>query len=220
MLPSQPRRPTSDSALHRAALRCGNVALVGVLAFALTSCGEHRSLFGFIYEPPLNQNPVQILRVTGSIDPSLRLTLKVIYTTNVSWCRRTLNWLDGAEQDGFKLAEYRIQAASSRYEAQIHLDRYQPGSCKWAAQSLAYSVQKDNVTQVTPLPPTPVVWFKNDAASSLPPLEIHCLEGTWSKKNGLACVRQKGAPHLVSAGARSISIDFREVSRRSPGFLF
>ena len=210
-----------DNASHRVASRCGSVALVGVLLLALTSCGDHQSFFGAIYEPPLNQTPVQILRVTGSIDPSLRLTLKVIYTTNVSWCRRTLNWLDVADADRFKLAEYRIQAANNRYEVQIHLDRYQPGYCKWAAQSLAYSVEKENVTQVTPLPPTPVVWFKNDAGSSLPPLEIHCLEGIWSKKNGLACVRQKGVPTpLVSVDTRSISINFREVSRRNEGFLF
>jgi hypothetical protein len=123
--------------------------------------------------PPL-ANPTRFLGVQGTIAPAIGLELWVAYQTTAESCRIVLNRLEGVVSDQMYRHAVVVERSGGGFKASAPLDVVEPGACGWRAWGIEYIASIGGRRHSIPVPPSPVLWFRDGAAQSLPPIRIEC----------------------------------------------
>lgn len=119
------------------------------------------------------------LMVSGEIDPSFDIDLKVLYmATKKSWfCKYTVNWLEGASSQYSETRVHKISSSSGRYDVSIPLEDVDPNTfCAYKPFSIEYIVRDRETGYSTGLGgERPVfLWFTLDGHESAMRQDIRC----------------------------------------------
>jgi len=120
----------------------------------------------------------------------------------------TINKLEGVRSERIYHHPVPIRRTGSRYEADAPVDLVEPGECRWAPFALNYVLRKDGRAQVVPVPPAPLVWFKEGSPGAVPPIRIECADHRGLLSGGLECSIPSGG--YLALDAPALSVSFRE----------
>jgi len=147
---------------------------------------------------PALREPTKFLDVSGTV-AGLDLQLEIEYQTHDPKCRVALSRLEGAYSPATYHHAVPVVRDGNRYTAKVPLDVVGETGCGWAPFAINYIALIDGKPQKQPVPPTPLVWFREGAPESLPPVRTEC--------RGRICAIAPGEGFL-SPGARRLELDF------------
>ena len=193
-------------------------AIVGAAA-ALVALGSGGRPDPRLATPKL-ATPTRFLEIRGALDPGIALRLFVEYQTSAKACRLELNRLEGVESDRIFRREVSVEVTPAGYLARAPLDLVPPGECGWRAWGVEYVALVDGKSHAIPVPPSPIVWFRDGAASGPPPIRIACGPQKGPRApfstagEGPQCEESGGGDRFVAPEAGALELDVvRAVAR-------
>lgn len=186
------------------------LALVGAFVTTFSGCDLYENVVDSLVKPTVRETSAHVLQLSGRKDPALSVEVNIEFQTTKRSCRRTVNWLEGAEANRRYTYNVPVQQTASEYEAKVPVDKLEPGHCEWFPFSINYTLRdKSGLPHRSPIPPTPLVWFSRDGADSLPPFEVECEKRPELRESGLSC-RQPLGKYFLNTNTSSLSVNFRE----------
>jgi hypothetical protein len=162
--------------------------------------------------PPL-VNPTRFLAIQGAIAPAMGLELWVAYETTAESCRVVLNRFEGVVSDQMYRHAVAVERSSGGFQATAPLDVVEAGACGWRAWGIEYIASLDGRRHSIPVPPSPVLWFRDGAAQALPPIRIECGPQTIPRiplstaGDGPECDETGGGDRFLAPEATALELD-------------
>lgn len=166
--------------------------LVAVVALIVTSGCQF-----FDDVPEKNQNPEQLMLISGTSVQFAQLQIIAVYATNNPDCEfydiRLLERGGDLKSPQTFAIEIPVQQAGEKYEATVPLDEFQKGHCQWGLSSIRVAVRLNGNPPIKVEPHTdlmmfsqPLVYFSNPGLNvngariwehgpNPPTLQIFCL---------------------------------------------
>jgi hypothetical protein len=181
------------------------VLLVALSTTALTCSGGNGPDPRFV-KPPLAAQPTKLLTMGGRLDSGVQLTLQIEYQTTNDACEITTNSLAGTSFARVYQHDLPVQIAGDRYTAIVPLDLVDDRECTWAPFSINYIVMVNGKRHIRPLPPSPLVWFRNGDPDAISPFAVSCAPSR-NAGGGIECGRPPGE-YFLSLKPESLHVDF------------
>jgi len=210
-----------------------------LLLGSLSSC-ESQDLSPTKSQAPVpNPHPTKVVRVHGTIDPSLSLEISTQYMSSAPRCSRTINWLEGVSDPISVWSESVVQRSDDQYEASVIIDRYQEGSCGWYPSAIGFYVTNRNGAATfhsewkqgsahEGAGPQQLVWIhtlgkggslevdvRTGGVARLVPFEVGCVELVSTGLTRLNCYSPRGIP-AISEDATEVHVDLRDLTSYGP----
>lgn len=182
--------------------------------------------------PKLRAHPVQILHISGTISPSLIVSLQVLYVTTRRSCEEDTNPVEvGPEQQLF-LAPLPLRHVGIHYEATMAFDRYHKGPCGWRPYDISYRINQVGLPSKM-VNASPFIWVGTTGpyqhwighgahrrmegtpggTATLPAFDVNC---TLSKHPAWFLCQGDNIQDLITVHATHLHIDFVDAAPVPP----
>ena len=162
--------------------------------------------------PPIVE-PTRFLEVSGALAAETEIRLFVEYQSTAASCRIEINRFEGVASDRIYREAVTVEKKPRGFRAAIPLDRVPPGECGWRAWGVEYVAVVHGREHTIPVPPTPLVWFRDGATSAPPPIRIECGPQRGPRPpfstagDGPECEESGGGDRFVSPETASIEVE-------------
>lgn len=186
----------------------------------------------------VNTAPAKLLRVHGTIDPTLSVRVITRYMSTAEKCRRGTSLIAGASAPLSTSVESAVQRSGGNYEATVTIDHFLDDACRWYPFVIGFQLANEAGASTgefstgadgTVLVPGPEskVWIsrpgeglassggsRREGASFMRPLELQCRTQSLRGAHALTCVpaSPRELPH-VSGDAVEVQVDFKDLSQ-------
>jgi hypothetical protein len=184
--------------------------------------------------PTVNPASSRMVRIHGSIDPSLEVTVSTQYISTEEKCRQDSNLAKGGAAVQATWVDSAVTRTGNEYETSISLDHFVEGECRWRPFMIAFQVtdaqgistgqfvSSDEGTTHVP-GPEGKIWVsvageaddgdgqRRAGSAYVRPLDLLCRANAHRGAKGLFCVEStpRELP-LISEQATEVRVDFRE----------
>jgi hypothetical protein len=168
--------------------------------------------------PPL-ATPTRFLEIAGRIAPGTRLDLFVNFQTTAKSCRVVIDRFAGVDSDRIYRHSVAAEPTPDGFRAAVPLDLVAAGECGWRPWGIEYVASLDGRSHSIPVPPSPLVWFREGAAESLSPIRIDCGPQRGPRLpfstagDGPECDSSGGGDRFLSPAASGLAVDLARRSR-------
>lgn len=170
------------------------------------------------YLPKENLSPTKLLKISGHIDPDLRLEAYLFLVSTDKSCEVEESRLVGPHQQHMAVS-VSVQQMADRYEVVVPVDKFEPGRCGWYPQRVAYSlVDKQLVTVTSGGPSTGVFaiittkgvtnsYFSQTGLGGLAPYTQSCQRKLSGKVEYILC-DEPGQDYSISSETKKLEVNF------------
>jgi len=187
-------------------------------------------------EAVVNAHPARVLRVFGTVDPSLTIKVRTSYFNFEGKCRQKNDVPEGGPESRPAWVESRVVRSGDSYDTQVVYDYFQDGTCHWYPYEVMFQVTNldglttgyfstviNATTHVADTrhiaAPSTMIWINppgtadspgHVAARSLAPLDVDCREHRWpgGDANSLDCPVTTSS--LISQEATEVRLNLHD----------
>jgi hypothetical protein len=149
---------------------------------------------------PVLREATKFLEVRGTLR-GLDVQLEIEYQTTDRDCRVVIDRFAGAYSPRTYHHAVTLKRDGDRYTAKVPLDIVGETTCGWAPFAVNYVATIGGKPMRQPVPPSPLVWFREGAPETLPVIHTEC--------RGRICETEPGE-HWLAPDAKSAAFDFAQ----------